>query len=256
MGFDIQLPQINAPTDAGKVEQIRSYLYQFAEQLKWALSTLDEASNNGGIVVTTSNGTGAAVVKKVSTFNELRDTIVESAEFVQAIAGEVKVLYDDSGVYVAQSDFGEYKEERSALLTVDEQTGLTLIMTKDAKIDVDYDGEADHTRKYKGCIQIGDITMPDEETKYGISIGQMTIIEDGEGNEKEREFKTSARFTSTALEFFDEAERKVAYIDRTSGVGKFYIENAEITSSLIIGGYLIDASGGGLAFTWVGRGEQ
>lgn len=253
MGFDIQLPQINAPTDSGKVEQIRSYLYQFAEQLKWAMNTLEEASNNGGIVVTTSNGTGAAVVKKVSTFNELRDTIVKSAEFVQAIAGEVKVLYDESGTYVAQSDFGEYKEERSALLTVDEQTGVTLLMTKDAEIDVDYDGEADYTRKYKGCMRIGDVTIDNGDTEYGISIGQMNFIEDGEGKEISREFKTSARFTSTSLEFFDKQDNKVAYIERTDeGVGKFFIQNAQITSSLIIGGYRIDAGGNGLAFTWVG----
>ena len=258
MGFDIQLPQINAPTEAGKVEQIRSYLYQFAEQLKWAMNTLEEASNNGGIVVTTSNGTGAAVVKKRSTFNELRDTIVNSAEFVESMATEIKQLYDGSGTYVAQSDFGTYKEERSALLETDTETGVTLLMTKNAEIDEDSDGDADLTRKYKGCIKIGDITMPgDGETQYGMSVGQLIIAEDETDDvvTYNKSFKNSARFTSTALEFFDEAERRVAYIDRTSGVGKFYIENAEITSSLIIGGYRIDAGDGGLAFTWVG-GEQ
>ena len=77
MGLDIRLPNITATTDAGKLEQIRSYLYQFAEQLNWALKTFEAAERSGGIVVTTSNGTGAAVVKKVSTFNELKDKLEE-----------------------------------------------------------------------------------------------------------------------------------------------------------------------------------
>lgn len=256
--FDIQLPQINAPTESGKLEQIRSYLYQFAEQLKWALNNFESAENNGGIVVTTSNGTGAAVVKKVSSFNELKDLIVSSADFVESMATEIKQIYNGSGTYVAVSDFGTYKEQRSALLETDTETGVTLIMTKEATIDEDNDGNGDRTRIYEGCIKIGDVTMPkDGETKYGISIGQLTVIEDEIDGKVTyaKTFKSSARFTSTTLDFFDEAENRVAYIDRTSGVGKFYIENAEITSSLIIGGYLIDASGGGLAFTWVG-GEE
>ena len=255
MSVDIRFPNITASTDAGKVEQIRNYLYQFAEQLNWALSSFEAAENNGGIVVTTSNGTGAAVVKKVSSFNELKDLIVSSADFVESMATEIKKIYDGSGTYVAESDFGTYKEERSALIETDTETGVTLIMTKEATIDEDGDGDAEHTRIYEGCIKIGDVTLPqDGETKYGIAIGQLTVKEDNTGDENgyKKTFKSSARFTSSTLDFYDDMERRVAYIDRTNGSGKFYIQNAEITSSLIIGGYLIDASGGGLAFTWVG----
>lgn len=35
---DIKVPSITAPTDAGKIEQIRRYLYQLADQLNWALN--------------------------------------------------------------------------------------------------------------------------------------------------------------------------------------------------------------------------
>ena len=258
MGFDMQLPNITATTEAGQLAQIRSYLYQFSERLQWALNTFENAEANGGIVVTTSNGTGAAVVKKVSSFNELKDLIVSSADFVESMATEIKRLYDGNGTYVAKSEFGTYKEERSALLETDTETGVTFIMTKDVEIDKDNDGDADYTRTYKGCIKIGDVTLPsDGEAKYGISIGQLTFKEYRTDDEVTyvKEFKNSARFTSTSLDFFDENERRVAYIDRTEGSGKFYIQNAEITNSLIIGGYLIDAGGGGLAFTWVGGDE-
>lgn len=258
MGVDIRFPNINAPTSEGRLEQIRSYLYQFVEQLNWALSSFEEAANNGGIVVTTSNASGAAVVKKVSSFNELKDLIVSSADFVESMATEIKRIYDGQGSYVAVSDFGTYKEERSALLETDTETGVTLLMTKEATIDEDNDGDADHTRIYEGCIKIGDVTIPsDEETKYGISIGQLTVKKETTNDEVtyDKTFKSSARFTSSTLDFFDEMERRIAYIDRTDGIGKFYIQNAEITNSLIIGNYYIDAGGGGLAFTWVGGGN-
>ena len=273
MGVDIRLPNINAPTNEGRLEQIRSYLYQFAEQLNWALTSFEEAANNGGIVVTTSNsnGTGASVVKKVSSFNELKDLIVSSADFVEAMATEIKRIYDGQGSYVAVSDFGTYKEERSALLETDTETGVTLLMTKEATIDEDNDGDADHTRIYEGCIEIGDVTIDDDyhqdgETKYGISIGQLTIKKETTNDKVtyNKSFKSSARFTSTTLDFFDEWGKRIAYIDRRSSGeefngsalgGKFYIQNAEITNALIIGNYYIDAGGGGLAFTWVGGGN-
>lgn len=254
MGLNIRLPNITATTEAGKLEQIHSYLYQFAEQLNWALSTFESAENSGGIVVTTSNGTGAAVVKKVSSFNELKDLIVSSADFVESMASEIKQIYDGSGTYVAESDFGTYKEERSALLETDAETGVTLIMTKEATIDENSDGSEDYTRIYEGCIKIGDVTQEGEgETKYGISIGQLTVTKDSKsGEEQTKKFKTSARFTSSTLDFFDEKGDRAAYIDRTQKGGKFYIQNAQIATSLIIGGYLIDAQSEGLAFTWVG----
>lgn len=36
--IDIRLPQINAPTPQGQIAQIRSYLFQLAEQLQWAFN--------------------------------------------------------------------------------------------------------------------------------------------------------------------------------------------------------------------------
>jgi hypothetical protein len=45
MSFDIKLPNISSQTESGKIEQIKSYLYQLAEQLKWALNSIE--SGNG-----------------------------------------------------------------------------------------------------------------------------------------------------------------------------------------------------------------
>ena len=41
MAIDIRTPNINAPTESGRLEQIRSYLYQISEQLNWAFNTVE-----------------------------------------------------------------------------------------------------------------------------------------------------------------------------------------------------------------------
>jgi hypothetical protein len=41
MGYDFKLPNISDPTESGKIEQIRSYLYQFIGQLEWALNSIN-----------------------------------------------------------------------------------------------------------------------------------------------------------------------------------------------------------------------
>jgi hypothetical protein len=237
--FDIQLPNITAPTESGKIQQLCGYLFQLAEKLNWSLNTL-ENSGGGGITAEIVSPTGAKETVKVETFNELKALIISSADIVAQYATAAKNIYDGSGAYVAQSDFGTYKEERRAILTMDEATGATLLMTKDAEIE----GESERT--YKGCIKIGDVTVAgDDDTVYGVSVGQVTEVN---GIKK---FTTSARFTSSSLEFYDAVENRIAYILTDSlGDSRFFIEDAEITSTLTIGHYVIDASGGGLAFTW------
>lgn len=250
MSIELQLPNINAPTTEGQVTQLRGYLYQFVEKMKWALDNI-ESSASGGIAVEASDSSGAATTKKVTTFNELRDLIISNTEIVSAYAGSVKNLFDDKGYYVAQSDFGTYKEERKAILDVS-LDGATLLMEKDAAIDEDSDGEYDQTRLYKGCLKIGDVTTKtDGETKYGVSVGQVTVV----GGEYI--FTSSARFTSTSLDFYDANENRIAYIetDETDGDSKFFIEDAQITSTLTIGSYVIKESQEGLAFIWKGATE-
>lgn len=251
MSIDFQLPNISAPTTEGQVAQIRGYLFQFVEKMKWALETLESSAANNGIILETGGPSGASEQKKISTFNELRDLIISNAEIVSAYAGAIKNLYDDSGYYVAKSDFGTYTEKRRAILDVDEETGVTLLMEKDEEIDEENDGEADQTRTYRGCLKIGNVSVAEEgETKYGVSVGQITKVN---GTYK---FKSSARFTSTSLDFYDINENRIAYIETDeNGESNFFIEDAKITETLTIGDYVIKKSEGGLAFIWKGASE-
>lgn len=42
--IEFRYPKIDAPTDSGKIEQMKSYLHQLVDQLQIALLELDEIS--------------------------------------------------------------------------------------------------------------------------------------------------------------------------------------------------------------------
>jgi hypothetical protein len=78
---------------------------------------------------------------------------------------------------------------------------------------------------------------------YGVEIGQKNTI-DGE-----EVFNKFARFTADRLSFYDQNDSEVAYISDY----KLYIRNAEITSSLKIGGFVDTVMPSGDVVTkWVG----
>ena len=41
MSIDIRLPNITATTDAGKIQQMQSYMFQLVEQLNYAMKTVE-----------------------------------------------------------------------------------------------------------------------------------------------------------------------------------------------------------------------
>lgn len=239
---NLEFPSINAATLPGQMEQVRRYLYQFAERLSWALATLESEERRGGIRVTKTNASGGTEEENVSTFEDLKSLIISSADIVQSFASAAKRIYDGRGDYVAQSDFGTYKEERKTLLDVDEETGVTLLMTEVQRIEVDETGE-EHS--YRGCIRLGKVTMPGEDGEvYGVSVGQ---VEEHNGT---KTYTTSARYKSNGIDFYDEMNRRVAGIETNAvGESRFFIEDAEIYGSLILGEYITDLEDG-VAFVW------
>lgn len=110
MGVDIRLPQINGLSEKKQLSQIKSYLFQLASQLQWALNNIDTPSNS--IVVTAvpkSIATGSRSVESAeATFTSLKPLIIKSADIVEAYYEEInKKLV---GEYVAISDFGVFKQ--------------------------------------------------------------------------------------------------------------------------------------------------
>ena len=88
MGIDIRLPQIQG-SDKEQLSQIRSYLFQLATQLQWALSNGDTSSST--VVKETpkslyqsseGNQKGAQ-----ATFDSIKALIIKSADIVDAYYG-------------------------------------------------------------------------------------------------------------------------------------------------------------------------
>lgn len=233
--IDIRLPNITGKTDAEQLAQIKSYLYQFAGQLQWALSTV-EAGNSANIVQQTSSGSIAKKDDPVSNFNELKGLIIKSADIVEAYYEKIDNLLKLSGDYTAQSDFGTYTEKTDHWIdATDKKINQNL---SDYQAIYDENGNLRTEILINGCIHSGIIEYAEGgEAIVGIQIGQVTT-KDGK-----EVFNKFARFTSDRLAFYDSnmQDEPVAYISNYMLV----ITNAWVKGNLQLGsGFVLDTSNG------------
>lgn len=122
MAVDIRLPQFSG-TEKEQLSQIRSYLYQLAGQLQWALKNVDTSST---VIVQSlpkslAPSETAGVKESAATFASIKSLIIESAEIVEAYYGEISKKL--TGVYVARSDFSDYTQETAQ--TIEENSTST-----------------------------------------------------------------------------------------------------------------------------------
>lgn len=119
MAIELRLPNITGATEREQLAQIKSYLYQFTEQLQWALNNMNTSSGQNYVVnqrVNTSSsmiGTASEGGKYDAeiAFNSLKPLIIKSAEIVDAYYEEINRKLES--LYVAQSDFGDFVEKTS-----------------------------------------------------------------------------------------------------------------------------------------------
>lgn len=113
MGIDIRLPQFTAQTEKEQLQQVKSYLFQLASQLQWALQNID--STNGSTLVSPTPQSlvlpGRSGASPYTTFNSIKALIIKSAEIVDAYYEEINRRLE--GLYVAKSDFGDFVERTS-----------------------------------------------------------------------------------------------------------------------------------------------
>ena len=239
MSIDIKLPNISATSDRGRLEQVRSYLYQLAEQLNWALNTLE--SNAGGGKQnnqTSKKAANEAEAQAQASFNYTKSLIISSADIINAYYDELNEKF--SGQYVAQSDFGTYAEQtsqevtRNSTATENVFVSIQEILGSVAEIESNLNEVS--ARIKSGVLYYDDNGLP----VYGLEIGQTNEI-DGV-----KTFNKYARFTSDRLSFYDQNDTEVAYISDY----KLYITNVQISGTLTLGGYDVDTSNG-VAFKWI-----
>jgi hypothetical protein len=257
--IEIRLPNINAQTSAEQLMQVKSYLYQLAEQLNVALKDVESGTASGGYsassqVASRGSGNGPSVSSPQKTFNDIKGLIIKSADIVNAFYDEINARLE--GLYVAESDFGTFVEQ-SALDIKANADNITTLFENERTIASDLDNINNALNINNGevkiisteaWVKVGALESEDSgHYLYGMEIGQ-TNEEDGVPIETK-----FARYTSKGVFLYDGggSDTPVASITQ----GKLVITNAEISGYLILGAYKIDTSNG-LAFKYVGRGES
>ena len=231
--IDIRLPNITGKTEAEQLAQIKSYLYQFADQLQWALSNVEAGGNTA--VVEQKTGSSSKKEDPTTNFNELKGLIIKSADIVEAYYQKIDNLLKLSGDYTASSVFGTFKEQTEhSISATDKKISQNIT---DLQAIYDEDGNLRSELLINGCIYSGIIEYgPGGEAVVGIQVGQTTTDEDG----KEK-FNKFARFTANKLSFYDTNETEVAYISDY----RMVITEAWVKGNLQIGsGFKFDTTNG------------
>lgn len=269
--MDIRQPSINAKTEAE--QQIKSYLIQLAEQLNFALKNID-TSNDAVAVTPTPKSllpSSQTTASAEAIFGSIKALIIKSADIINAYTEEISTTL--RGEYVAESDFGVYREQTERTITENSkysnqmftniqeiQGGLSdnigLVDNKIDGVNTNLSKEIDELTgelqkldtsiiEVTANIKTGLLYYDDNEVPiYGLEVGQKNVI-DGE-----EVFNKFARFTADRLSFYDQNGLEVAYISDY----RLYISDVEITSRYKIGGYRDTVKeDGGVITRWVGR---
>ena len=262
--MNVQYPKITGQSSEEQLRQIRSYLYQLAEQLNMESGTQTVGMIHQSAALTASftqrsqsgsaEGTGGT---PGSTFNQIKSLIIKSAEIVEAYSEEIKRRL--TGYYVAQSDYGTYQQEVNAAIQGNAE-----------RIDQNYDnvqaitGQLEWVNDTKATIRSGMLFEVGENEKdelealgqsfasgtpiYGIEIGQTSETKvDGE---TVATFSKFARFTSYGMTLYKKDGTLVAWFTDAG----MHVPVATIHDTLTVGGFQekVDADGGTVE-RWVGK---
>ena len=241
---DFRKPNINAPTTEGQLKQLKEYLFQLTDKLNYAIKSADDEEKKYTVSSLSASGGGSGATsdeeKAKSTFLSVKNLIIKSADIVNAYYEVIEKKL--SGEYVAQSDFGEYKDKTDYLLTQTSENKTEFYSSVQEIRDTL--GNLSELRKDGFYMKTG--WLYDDETTGGriggIELGQVS----SDGTETDTSF---ARFTTKALDFYAE--------DGKTLLGSFSqyrlkIFELKVEGNIELKGYKIDTSDG-IAFDWVGE---
>lgn len=252
--MNIQYPKIDGGTPAQQLTQIRSYLYQLVQQLNMEAETAagktvaGTAAAASGNLPAAADNAGTQAPGPQSTFNSIKSLIIKSADIVNAYYSQISSRLD--GVYVAESEFGEYKKETTRI-TTETSERVEQVFTNLQTIT----GQISQVIQVNANIRTGLLSYAGEEGEelatglpagtpvYGVEVGQTTEV-DGKAI-----FNKFARFTAYGMVFYDENGNISAYISDN----KLRIPHALIQVSLTRGGFVETiGSDGSSVERWVG----
>lgn len=239
----IRYPNIIGKTDAQKLEQMKSYLHQLADELNFQL---DRTGNLMSGYASTANDTAVAAIplKKtdaISNFNDIKALIIKSADIIDAYYEEISKRLD--GYYVAESEFGTFKEETELQFEANSKR-IELVFTNQQTIESDLEQVKQQNIDIRAYIRYGLLYEDEEsgESIYGLELGQVT-----EKNE-ETVFSKFVRLAANKLSFYDENGIEVAYAS-----GERFSCPVFEADKLFLGGFqLFPRTSGNLSIRWTG----
>lgn len=239
-------PPMATGTDAQKLSQVYSYLYQLSEQLNATLNNLTIENFSTEVAQRIEQAASSEEQKKdqAEQANTLKALIIKTADTVRSEMDQLEL--ELRSTYVAQSEFGEFREGMKADI---EATAAGVVQSFGYSSDIlalqegmvnfeDYRVEAESYIK-TGLLYFDDYGAP----VYGVAVGEKfaKVIVDG----KEVLVRSGAMTTMTPGRIsFWQGKTEVAYI--TGGL--LHIPKAELSDHLVVGNYIIKRMrDGGLA---------
>lgn len=230
--MSIPLPRQITGSGQEQLRQIQSYLFRLSQELELALGTVDKQLLTLRDTAAQTERTVQAVSESQNPkaqFSSLKALIIKSADIVNAYYEEISRKL--SGEYVAQSDFGAFRQETRQEIRENSQE-ITRAFSNMQVIEdtlAELNGAVTQVNAWIKTGKLGE--DQDSVPIYGVEIGQQT--------EKDGivAFQKFARLLADRLSFFDRNGLEVSYIGEES----MHITRAEV-SALAAG----DASAGKL----------
>lgn len=231
MHLEFRLPSLTATDLPGQIRQLHSFLRTTVEQLNLCLGQLETPQTQP-----TPQSTQPTAAEQ---FGELKGLIIKSADIVTAYYETIDQLLSTGGKYVAQSDYGTYREQVQQTLSAQENR-----ITQSLSLSQSLGEQLATQESYLRYGVVGTTLDADAAlTAPGIEIGNFRT-QPGTTEVQSR----FARFTPYGLELFGrDKQTPIAYI---SG-DRLYITSGEICGQLQLGGYQLTTASG-LAFHWIG----
>lgn len=232
MSVTFSPPVITGDSPEAQLKSMQSWLFQFSEQLQYALNNLDTSNfSEGGLKEINGSNEASETNKNVqSEFESLKAIIIKTSDTVKAHYEEItETLKSD---YIAISDFGEYSENSKAEI-FKSASGITQSYERIEKVtgditsvDVSFQSYVKATNAY---IRTGYLEQFDT---YGIAIGEEKV--ETTNGEEIVSFNYFATLTSSELAFWQNGVKR----------GYFKGDSLFVNGSLRLGRWSIDSSNG------------
>ena len=215
---EIRLPELSGGTEAEQLHRIRSYLYALAQQLQIAFDTVSREPT--GYVPPAAAGKKQ---EQAVNFASVKALILKSAQLTEHFQEAVEQRL--AGRYVAQSQFGTYRQETEQRITANSQS-IQQKFTNLQQLESTVEQLQSKVIEVSAAIRTGLLAeQADGSSVYGVEIGQQEW-EDGVIR-----FRKYARLTAEKLSFYDSNDVEVAYIsDR-----RMYVTAANVTQLTAVG---------------------